>query len=96
VLYLFSFLRLTLLELDLASGGSSSIEAPKHGRAPKMMCDRTTRIGVVFRLAGIHARKCVGQKYTVRRGGGRLALAPEVSRGALTSLHFTPVRWGSS
>ena len=60
------------------------------------MWDKTTRMGMVFRHAGIHDRKCCGQKKTVLRGGGRLAFAPDVSIGALTSFHFVPVRCGSS
>lgn len=60
------------------------------------MCERITRVGSVFMACGIHARKCCGQKKTVRSGGGKLEFRPDVSKGARTIRHFTPLRCGST
>ena len=69
---------------------------PKHGFAPKAMCDRMTRMGRVLSAATAQGLKCAGQKWTVRRGGGTLAFLPVASWGDLHIFHRAPVRTGST
>ena len=74
---------------------ASSVAVSIMGRAPNTMCERMVRVGIVFMATGIHERKCIGQKKTVRSGGGRVALVPDTSCGARTMRHLAPLRCGS-